>query len=295
MKLCTQTEVLTQHMSEEAALTLLAQAGFDAADLSLFHLQQSPRWTDSGWLDQAKQLGDFAREQGVPILQAHAPFAFPYHQADFETDILPVIRRGVEIAAAAGAKHIVVHPVQHGQLSQDPGRDFELNLTFYGRLVDLAQRYETTICVENMWSYDARRHCIDHDVCSRPEEFCHYVDGLRQALGPHFAACLDLGHAPLVGVALPDMIQQLGPRIKALHIHDNNYHEDSHTLPGHSELDLAAAFRALGQIDYDGLFTLEADNFFIHQAAPLFPAALCYMRQVSAYYRDLLLTAKTTK
>ncbi len=292
MLLCTQTDVLTQHMTEEAALDLLAQAGFEAADLSLFRLQQTPRWSGSDYLEEARRLGEYAARRGVPILQAHAPFSFPYKTADFDRDIFPVIWRGTEIAAAAGAKRIVVHPIQHGQIKDaDDKKLFNFNLTFYRRLAPLCERYQTTICVENMWSYDPRRRCIDHDVCSRPAEFCRYVDSLQAAFGSSFAACLDLGHAPLVGVALPDMIQQLGPRIQALHIHDNNYHEDSHTLPGHSELDLPAAFRALGQIGYQGLFTLEADNFFIHQAPALYPATLTYMRQVSAYYRDLLLAA----
>ncbi len=293
IKLCTQTDVLNQHYTKEQSLKMLAEAGFDAADLSLFNMTASTRWMGDRYQEEARLLGDEAARLGIPILQAHAPFSFPFNSCDYEKEILPVIDRGVEIAAIAGAKRIVVHPIHHEAYFGNEEKAFETNMAYYRRFAPVCAKYGVKVCVENMWRTNRLRRCIDHDVCSRPEEFCRYVDTLNAQCGPYFAACLDLGHVALVGEELPRMIRALGSRIEALHIHDNNYHEDSHTLPGHGKLDLSAAFQALGEAGYNGLFTLEADNFIVHQAPALLPAALRYMREVSAYYRDLLEQAKS--
>ena len=50
---------------------------------------------------------------------------------------------------------------------------------------------------------------------------------------PSFVACLDLGHAEMKGAGsgAAAMIRALGPKLEALHIHDNDKIHDSHQLP----------------------------------------------------------------
>ena len=74
--------------------------------------------------------------------------------------------------------------------------------------------------------------------------------------------CLDIGHSALVGVDPADFIRELGnKRLKALHVHDVDHRHDNHTLPFMEKLDWASITEALGEIDYQGDFTFEADNF----------------------------------
>ena len=46
------------------------------------------------------------------------------------------------------------------------------------------------------------------------------------------------------------------------YIHDNDYLDDMHTLPGISEMNWDEITKALAEIDYKGDFTMETDHFF---------------------------------
>lgn len=52
---------------------------------------------------------------------------------------------------------------------------------------------------------------------------------------------------------LPDQLQ-------ALHLHDNDQHDDSHAIPFSMKIDFDKVVRALKAVDYQGYFTLEADT-----------------------------------
>ena len=76
-------------------------------------------------------------------------------------------------------------------------------------------------------------------------------------------ACLDIGHAEMRGsdTTAVEMIKALGPRLKALHIHDNDKWHDSHQIPFSMSIDFPPIVKALKEVDYQGWFTLEADQF----------------------------------
>lgn len=288
MMICTQTEILADHFGEEKALEIMKAAGFDAADLSLFRLEKDPRWAEDRYKEEAIRLGEYAKKLGIPFVQAHAPFSFDYDKRDLDTDIFPLIYRGVEIAALAGAKLVVVHPLHAGPYFGHEEERFEQNMAFYRRFIPLCEQYGIKICVENMWKTNRQRKVIDHDTCSRPAEFNRYVDTLNADGGDHFCACLDIGHTVLVGEDPVAMIHAMGSRIQALHIHDNNYHDDTHTLPGTCKVEMQPIFRALGEVGYSGPFTLEADNFIKNQAEELMPLSVKYMADVSRWYSKLI-------
>ena len=48
--------------------------------------------------------------------------------------------------------------------------------------------------------------------------------------------------------------------MQALHMHDNNQHDDSHAIPFSMQIDFDKVVSALKAIDYQGYFTLEADT-----------------------------------
>ena len=57
------------------------------------------------------------------------------------------------------------------------------------------------------------------------------------------------------------MILTLGDKVKALHIHDNRFKADDHTLPYLGEIDWDTVTDALGQIGYAGDFTYEVTGY----------------------------------
>ena len=97
-------------------------------------------------------------------------------------------------------------------------------------------------------------------ACSNPESFNAHLDAIND---PYFVACLDLGHAEMRGLdtSAVEMIEKLGSRLQALHIHDNDLHHDSHQIPFSMQIDFEPIVKALKAIHYDGYFTLEADQF----------------------------------
>ena len=134
-------------------------------------------------------------------------------------------------------------------------------MELYRALEPTAESFGVKIALENMW---IRKDINGVDkicrvVCSDAEDFNRYVDTLGTK---NFTACLDLGHCGLVGEDAADMIRAMGSgRIGALHIHDNEFLHDCHTLPYTMEMDWDSILTALGEIDYKGNFTYEADHF----------------------------------
>ena len=57
------------------------------------------------------------------------------------------------------------------------------------------------------------------------------------------------------------MIRTLGQHLQALHIHDNDQWHDSHQLPFTMKMDFDAIVKALKEINYQGYFTLEVDQY----------------------------------
>ena len=164
---------------------------------------------------------------------------------------------------------------------QDPAvaeECFKLNMDFYKTLIPHAKEAGVKIALENMWYRDAKRGYILASACGTAADFCKYIDALDSE---HIGAVLDLGHCSLVGEEAQDAIRILGhDRVTGLHIHDNDYRSDDHTIPGLGKMDWNEITKALGEIDYTGDFTYEADTFLETLAAPFRYSALKFMAEI---------------
>ena len=271
MILSTQTDVSAQKLGIEASVRMIAEAGFDAVDLSMFE-NESTNWIyEDGYAEKARALADFAHGLGVFFNQAHAPFpSFRVNDEAYNARIRPMLLRAIETAGIVGAKKIVVHPVAF------PLNKKENNMRMYNELLPAAKSAGVKIALENMWGYDSRSGVIVPNVCSVAEELADYADSLDPEW---FTVCLDIGHIGLVHEYEAPFIRTLGgKRLTCVHIHDNDYIHDSHTCPFTGQLpwhEIAAAF---AQIGYRGDITLEADNFLARNLpVSLYPAGLRFM------------------
>ena len=249
-------------MSTEDSIKLMADAGFDAIDFSMHISEEYYGEQTDGELGKQKFLEwrALAESRGIVFNQAHAPEGSSYRDMDRTVRRFHDIRRAIRNASYLGIPIVVVHPVQHLQYC-DPGvpeQLFEWNMQFYNALKPYAEEYGVKIGVENMWQMPGGIK-IDHSTCSRPEEFVRYLDTLNSEW---FVACLDIGHAPLVGVDPCELIRALGKdRLKALHVHDVDGKDDLHTLPYFSKINWDSVCAALKEIGYDGDLTFEAGAF----------------------------------
>lgn len=284
MLLSTQTSNILGAFGEEQGLRILKDAGYDALDASLFAMSttpQSPLYGE-GWREYAENLKKLSDEIGIPFNQSHVPFVFNWKNPnEFEERFMPLNIRGLIVSGILGVKTAIVHPYHYGEYFGHEEEIFERNMKFYRDLLPYAKEYGVKIAIENMWRNEPKRKYICPSACGTAKDLARYIDTLDDDT---FVACLDLGHCGLVGEEAQDAIRILGhDRLKALHVHDNNYREDTHTLPMMSMMEWDEICKALADIKYDGDFTFEADAFLRYVPKDFKPTACKFMADTGRY------------
>lgn len=251
MKLSVELSALTVKFGDYKAAELAKDAGFDAIDYSYYWDGENETVLGDGYREYAKNLRAHLDKIGIACNQAHAPFSLKYGCA-FDTsdkNYLWLVH-SIESAAILGAKNIIVH-----SLAVPQGVDFEAyNLKYYKSLVPYCEKFGIHVSVENLFSYDSKRHYYKGRLGS-PEELNRMVEKINS---PWINACVDIGHAALTGYEPEDFIAKMSSNVlKALHVHDNNYLADSHIIPYTGELNWDAIMKSLKNIGYDGELTFE--------------------------------------
>ena len=256
MKKSTEICSAARHIGEEKAVELYAKAGFECFDFTMCDMVKVD-WSNmtatksdhplasNDYISFAKRVRNVADACGIECNQAHAPFPTKVVGLDF-------IKRAIECTAIAGGKICVVHP--------DNNQSAEENAEIYHELLPFAKEHGVKIATENMWNWeqDAPQSCFA--ACSTSEDFVKHIDIIND---PYFVACLDIGHAEMKGSGSGayNMIKALGPRLAALHIHDNDCLGDNHQIPFSMNIDFDMVAKGLKEINYQGELTLEADSY----------------------------------
>lgn len=283
MLLSVSTSPMAERLSHKEAIRLIKEAGFDAYDMSLCEMNriENSIFNTDKYLEEAKAIRNYADSIGIACNQAHAPFHSSCGDPEKDENIFNMIVRSMEIAAILGAKIIVVHPKQHLTYAENAEELFKLNVEFYNRLIPYCKKFGVKVATENMWQNNPCSNAITDSTCSRSWEFNKYIDAINSEW---ITGCLDLGHVSLVTKKIPEFIHDMGKeRIGALHVHDTNLREDNHTVPFNECVDYVNVAKALGEIDYQGDFTYEANSFFKNKPVELLPAALKYACEVGRY------------
>ena len=220
-------------------------------------------------------LAKYAKEQGIAICQAHAPFPSSFPEDEKNEPRFWDIVQGMQNAAYLGAPMIVVHPCCHLKYAEDDNAEklFEYNFNFYKRLIPYAKEFGIKIAIEN----------IGRDsVTSTPERLIKLFDALND---PVFTICFDVGHCLFQGVDPAEAIIKLGDRLVdgCTHVHDNNGERDSHTLPYYGKVEWESVMKALADIGYKGDLNYEASAFLAGLPTDPYPEGLAYQAVVGKY------------
>lgn len=283
MLLSVSTSPMTERLSLKETIYLIKEAGFDAYDVSLCAMNRDPNniFVTDKYLEEAYSIREYADSIGIVCNQAHAPFHSSCGIPEKDEETFNLIVRSMEIASILGAKINVVHPKQHLTYAENIEKLFNLNVDFYNRLIPYCEKFGIKVAIENMWQYNSCSGAITDSTCSRSLEFNKYIDAIDSEW---ITGCLDLGHVSLVTKKIPEFIMDMGKeRIGALHVHDTNFKEDNHTIPFNERMDYISISKALGEINYQGDFTYEANAFFKNKPVELLPAALRYACDVGRY------------
>lgn len=290
MILTTQTDYLARKFGHERAIEIIADAGFDAIDLSMFDMKNDDSvFMQADYREYAAKLRTLAEGRGLTFRQAHAPFPSSKADDEYNDMIFARIVRSIEIAGIVGAKTIVVHPMHHLRYTEHADELKAMNMDFYRRLAPYAKAAGVKVALENMWQRNPETKEILVSACSRTKEFADWIDTLNDDC---FTACLDLGHSGLYGFDAAEQIKGLGHRLGALHVHDNDYQSDAHTAPYLGKMHWDTICAALAEIGYAGDLTLEADNFFNHFPEDLAASAAKFMHDIG---RELIERIKAAR
>ncbi len=253
MKTSTEINSIAKFVGEEQAIEYVAKAGFDAWDFSMFSMCKYDRkekklldnehpLAGKDYLKFARKLKQIGLDNGIVCNQSHAPFP------TYCPEIRAYCERAIECTAEAGGKICIIHP--------DNFKSAEENAEMYNELLPFARACGVKIATENMWNWDSDKNEALPAACSHHDDFVKHIDTVNDEF---FTACLDIGHAEMsgLGTSAPEMIRALGKRLGALHVHDNDLHNDSHLIPFSMQIDFEAVIKALREVDYRGDMTLE--------------------------------------
>ena len=254
MKISTEIYSIAAHVGEEKAVELVAKAGFDAWDFSMFEMcanmggilvPKNHPTAKGDYLAFARKLKQIGLDNGIVCNQGHAPFPSSPKSIYY-------LKRAIECVAEAGGDICIVHPMNNGTP--------EKNAQMYFELLPFAKEHNVKIATENMWNWSVLRRHSKFAACATPKSFNAHLDAVDDDF---LVACLDIGHAEMKGskTTAEEMIRKLGSRLKALHIHDNDKLHDSHQIPFSMKIDFEFVAKALKEIGYDGYLTLEASSY----------------------------------
>lgn len=186
-----------------------------------------------------------ARKAGLFVENIHAPFAL---QDDIWRDMLDgeaaenLYLQCVADCAAFEIPTLVIH-LPGENLPCTPG-----GLDRIRRIIDRAERLEVCLAFENL------RNLPNLDAV------LSLTDSERVGF------CYDCGHHYRY-YPERDLLAAYGPRIKALHLHDNDG-AAMHRLPLDGEIDWRAAMRQIAKTGYSGPTAIEAMNWDYRSFSP---------------------------
>lgn len=297
MHISAHVEPLLKYGDYKNAIKSLKEAGFSAFDLTInpkpWPLPESffirtktfdeilADTTHNGdWinLDYAKELRKFADEIGIICNQTHAPYPTAWVGDEiYNKRIFNLLVMCLEVTSIIGAEICVIHPCNHYDKYENAEK-------IYLRLLPYAKKFNVKIALENMWNYDYVKGVALPAACSSSKDFLAHLEILPEEC---FCACVDLGHAEMRGLSTSacEMLKTLGNKVKTLHIHDNDFVKDLHTLPYLGKIEFEEIFRTLKEIEYNGDVTFEIKGFLNKFPDILYKDALRLMYKVGEFIR----------
>ena len=280
------------------------EAGFDGVDfgLEIFGEYNSFIATDGSCfydksMDELKSFFEpykqAAAANSVEFSQGHSPFTrCPEDNEPGYKHFVEITKKNIELAGWLGITDFVIHPFAFSD-STAKKREREMNFRYFGELMDTAKKAGVKICLENL--FFMRENHVREGVCANLTEAVSYVDELNKQAGEAlFGFCFDMGHANLLATNVYEFITGMGKRIRALHLHDNNFISDLHSIPytfsqswcGQPSADWEGLLQGLHEIGYNGVVNFETGPALYTMPEPLGDATRRFIHEIGLYISD---------
>lgn len=292
-KISVQTGNLDYMYGVEEAYRMIAEAGFDAVDANVDHLQSyahilekkldpafAPGNTEAEMLEYFKPYKDSAKKYGLENYQAHAPFPSLHtreNDPEWNDQLIEILKKTIVGCDYIDCRNLIVHPFfmdYDHRLSRE--EEWERNIDSYLRLAKTAIEHDVTIHLENMFT--GRKGKLYAACCNNSLEAARYIDALNEAAGKKcFAFCLDTGHALIASQDIRQFIRDLGDRVSCFHVHDNDGMNDLHLAPYWGKLDWEAFVDGLAEIGFNKTLSFETCGVCNQVDKELLPETLKYI------------------
>lgn len=232
----------------------MREHGFEAADYTMKDTTGGIYLlSDAELLALMESEKKAAQDAGIEISQVHGPWRWPAldHTEELRHERLAHMKRSIYATSLLGCKHWVLHPLMPCGTEEvntsDAKITYDINLEFMSELARYGEEVGVTVCLENM-------PMRDFSLAS-PHQILEFVKAVDS---DYFKVCLDTGHANLFRDSTPaDAVRELGSYLKVLHVHDNLGDRDAHATPTTGDIDWADFMKALREVGYTGVFSLE--------------------------------------
>lgn len=214
---------------------------------------------NSGDIALAEFLKKYLQEyEGLKMSSLHYIGSVFELNPDMDRQIKEQMKRVIELFRDCHPKNLVMHPGTFGdgrfkchkiryqeaceELGENKVKDIVAeNIRYFGLE---AGKYGIQIAVENIFG---------GRIYSRIPDL---IDLVKKVNLDNVGFCLDVGHANVDGVDIPDTIRRMGDKLFELHLHDN-WGEDSHLPIGFGNINWFEVIRTLKEVDYQGTATFE--------------------------------------
>lgn len=288
MLLSIDTCALRDIYDDKTALKMIREAGFDAYDYSMFRATGEKDMLSDDYLEKAKELREYADKIGIACRQAHAPFDFEYtDEANISNPRYLRLVRSMEVASVLGAKNIVVHTVKYNLPENFDLQSFSKE--FYRSFIPYCEKFNINVSVENLVGRNYEKK-TKFSVFSNPVEHIEFVKSLDSKW---LNICIDVGHSAIMGYMPEDVISSMDNQLfKTIHVHDNDFENDSHVLPYEGKTDWEAVTRALAKVGYDGDFSFELEGLIYRLDPELLPDGLKFAHATGRLLIDKIKNAR---
>lgn len=280
MRLSTSTNLLDKVFDEfgiispESCLEQCLEAGFKVFDFNFCDQGRPGRpIAQDDWYEYICKFKKFADELGVTFSQTHLHMYDPNDPRitdhGWEQELL---RRSIVCTGVLEAEWAVTHPLHQHKPSYSRQDYLQMNLDYYGPMLDEVKKLGYGLSLENMVQWDN-----EYVFACNGEDLAELVDAFNR---PNVGVCWDFGHANLSVNDQTAELRRIGPRLKSTHIADNHSNGDEHLAPFYGNVDWHQMMRALKEINYQGDFTYEIQAF----SSPL-PVEL--RRTMTAHVADI--------
>ena len=257
------------------AIRLAREAGAEAIDLclmdrTLYNLSNPKSIyskSDEEIYEYFEDLGKYARSIGLVVGQTHGKSAGFKNIPDEDDILVENIKRDILATKALGAPICVVHTTTSIYMGPNPDPELmhKLNLDQFIRTLPDAKKHGIILATETFGD------AVRYSSCDFFGQLDQFIDGFERIASynggefkDYIAVCADTGHsnkAKRYGQpSAADVIRACGPRLKALHLNDNDSFTDQHRIPGMGTINWNDVFDALKEVNYSGTYNLELND-----------------------------------